>query len=140
MLGRYRPLWLNENGDLEVIDQRYLPHENRIRILSCGAGAAEAISDMTVRGAGVIGNVAAFGVYLIAREFNGDKKRIAKESAFIRASRPTAVNLMWAVDRMLAVIKNSDNVIEDAKAEAIIEDDFPEVARNDVGRTEAFGE
>ncbi len=134
MLGRYRPLWLNENGDLEVLDQRYLPHEKRIRLLASGAGAAEAISDMTVRGAGVIGNVAAFGVYLLAREFDGDKQRIAEEAAFIRASRPTAVNLMWAVDRMLQVIKHSDNVIEDAKAEAI------RICDEDVKRSKSIGE
>ena len=57
MQGKYRPLWLNDNGDLEVLDQRYLPHETKVRKLTTGADATEAISDMTVRGAGVIGNV-----------------------------------------------------------------------------------
>ncbi len=120
MHGKYKPLWLKENGDLEVIDQRYLPHENRTRILKSGADATEAIADMTVRGAGVIGNVAAFGVYLLAREFANDKNRIEKEAKKLRASRPTAVNLMWAVDRMMKVVHKSDNVVEDTKAEAIL--------------------
>ncbi len=134
MNGKYRPLWLNDNGDLEVLDQRYLPHEELMRVLKTAADATEAISDMTVRGAGVIGNVAAFGVYLAAREFPNDKERIIQESAKIRASRPTAVNLMWAVDRMLEVISRSDNVLHDARAEAI------KICDEDVKRSEKIGE
>ena len=68
MNGQYKALWLNNHGDLEVIDQRYLPFEKKTRILKTAHDACEAIKDMTVRGAGVIGNVAAFGVYLAARE------------------------------------------------------------------------
>lgn len=134
MLGKYRPLWLNDEGDLEVLDQRYLPHETKIRKLATGAEAAEAISDMTVRGAGVIGNVAAMGVYLLAREFGDDKARIKEGAMMIRAARPTAVNLMWAVDRMLDVIEKSDNVLRDAKAEAIA------ICDEDVKRSEKIGE
>ena len=134
MQGKYRPLWLNDNGDLEVLDQRYLPHETKIRKLTTGAEATEAISDMTVRGAGVIGNVAAMGVYLLARELRDDKARIKEEAMKIRASRPTAVNLMWAVDRMLGVIEKSDNVLSDAKAEAIA------ICDEDVKRSERIGE
>jgi len=133
MNGKYRPLWLNDNGDLEVLDQRYLPHETKVRKLTRGAEASEAISDMTVRGAGVIGNVAAMGVYLLAREFGDDKTRIKEEAMKIRASRPTAVNLMWAVDRMLNVIDKSNNVLADAKAEAIV------ICDEDVNRSETIG-
>lgn len=134
MLGKYRPLWLNDSGDLEVLDQRYLPHEKKTRILISGADATEAISDMTVRGAGVIGNVAAFGVYLIARECNGDKAKITQQAQLLRQSRPTAVNLMWAVDRMLELISSSDDVMNDAKAEAI------KICDEDVLRSKAIGE
>jgi len=133
MQGKYRPLWLNEDGDLEVLDQRYLPHETKIRRLTTGDETAEAISDMTVRGAGVIGNVAAMGVYLLAREFGDDKTRIKEEAMKIRASRPTAVNLMWAVDRMLDVIEKSNNVLIDAKSEAIA------ICDEDVKRSENIG-
>jgi methylthioribose-1-phosphate isomerase len=133
MNGKYRPLWLNDNGDLEVLDQRYLPHETKIRKLTTGAEATEAISDMTVRGAGVIGNVAAMGVYLLVREFADDKVRIREEAMKIRASRPTAINLMWAVDRMLDTIEKSDNVLSDAKAEAIA------ICDEDVKRSETIG-
>lgn len=134
MHGKYRPLWLNENGDLEVIDQRYLPHENKVRVLKTGADATEAISDMTVRGAGVIGNVAAMGMYLLAREFGNNKESIKRESAHIRSSRPTAVNLMWAVDRMLEVIEKSTDVLSDAKAEAIL------ICDEDVERSKKIGQ
>ena len=134
MNGKYRPLWLNDNGDLEVLDQRYLPHEELTRVLKTGDDATEAISDMTVRGAGVIGNVAAFGVYLLAREFPNDREKIIHKSATIRASRPTAVNLMWAVDRMLEVIKRSDNILSDARAEAI------KICDEDVKRSQKIGE
>ncbi len=134
MQGKYRPLWLNDNGDLEVLDQRYLPHETKIHRITKGAEVTEAISDMTVRGAGLIGNVAAMGVYLLAREFKNDKVRIKIEAMKIRASRPTAVNLMWAVDRMLDAIEESDNVLSDAKAEAIA------ICDEDVKRSEIIGE
>ncbi|MDX8387497.1 MAG: S-methyl-5-thioribose-1-phosphate isomerase [Ghiorsea sp.] len=133
MIGQYRPLWLNKNGDLEVLDQRFLPHESKARILKTGRDVAEAISDMTVRGAGVIGNVAAFGIYLIAREYADDKTRIIEEASFIRSSRPTAVNLMWAVDRMLAVVQSSENIMEDTKTEAI------KICDEDVQRSLAIG-
>lgn len=133
MNGQYRPLWLNEDEYLEVLDQRYLPHKELTKILKTGDDVTEAISDMTVRGAGVIGNVAAFGVYLLAREFTDDKEKIIQESAKIRASRPTAVNLMWAVDRMLKVVKQSNDILIDTKAEAI------KICDEDVVRTQKIG-
>ncbi|MDQ7004521.1 MAG: S-methyl-5-thioribose-1-phosphate isomerase [Ghiorsea sp.] len=133
MLGQYRALWLNHTGDLEVIDQRYLPFEKHVRVLKTASDACEAIQDMTVRGAGVIGNVAAFGVYLAAREFAGDKQKITQAALNIRGARPTAVNLMWAVDKMLEVVKHSDDVVSDCKAEAIRQTD------EDVKRTQAIG-
>jgi len=134
MNGIYRPLWLKDNGDLEVLDQRYLPHQELTRVLKTAADATEAISDMTVRGAGVIGNMAAFGVYLAVRESPNDMEKILEESAKLRASRPTAVNLMWAVDRMLNVVQSSSNILADAKAEAI------KICNEDVKRSQKIGE
>jgi len=134
MNGIYRPLWLKDNGDLEVLDQRYLPHQELTRVLKTAADATEAISDMTVRGAGVIGNVAAFGVYLAVRESPNDMEKILEESAKLRASRPTAVNLMWAVDRMLNVVQSSSDILADAKAEAI------KICDEDVKRSQKIGE
>jgi methylthioribose-1-phosphate isomerase len=76
---------------------------------------------MTVRGAGVIGNTAAFGVYLAARESGADLEKLQELSMQIRESRPTAVNLMYAVDRMLEVAKSctQEAMIKTLKQEAI---------------------
>lgn len=86
-------------GDaLELLDQRLLPRD--IRYVSCRTAheVANAIRDMVVRGAPAIGVAAAFGLALAAQR--GDD--LAAAAAELRASRPTAINLAWAVDRMLA--------------------------------------
>jgi methylthioribose-1-phosphate isomerase len=137
MQGKYRALWLDEAGNLEVIDQTKLPFEYETKVLTNAAESILSIKDMTVRGAGVIGNVAAFGVYLAAREVGGDLVILEALARQIRDSRPTAVNLMWAVDRMMAVAKNSTStgaeLVEVLKQEAIL------IADEDVARTEEIG-
>jgi methylthioribose-1-phosphate isomerase len=97
------------DGRLELIDQRLLPH--RFEYASCASAAevAEAIRSMVVRGAPAIGCAAAFGVALEAKR-QAHRARgqfdAAMETAFqaLAASRPTAVNLFWALDRMRAVL------------------------------------
>ena len=121
MKGKYRALWLDDNGDLIVRDQRVLPFIDTTVTISNTQSCVEAIQNMTVRGAGVIGNTAAFGVYLAARECGGDLTMLAEKAAAIRASRPTAVNLMWAVDRMMKVAEETapEKWQERLKTEAI---------------------
>ncbi len=68
MRGEYRALWLNDDDNLVVLDQRLLPFEEKSITITNTKETIEAISNMTVRGAGVIGNVGAFGVYLASRE------------------------------------------------------------------------
>ncbi len=137
MQGNYRALWLDEEGNLEVIDQTKLPFEYETKVLTNASESILSIKDMTVRGAGVIGNVAAFGVYLAAREVGGDLVMLEALATQIRDSRPTAVNLMWAVDRMMAVAKKSTAsgaaLVEVLKQEAIL------IADEDVARTEKIG-
>jgi len=137
MQGKYRALWLDDTGNLEVIDQTKLPFEYETKRLTNAAESILSIKDMTVRGAGVIGNVAAFGVYLAAREVGGDLVMLEALAKQIRDSRPTAVNLMWAVDRMMAVAKESSHtgvaLVECLKQEAIL------IADEDVARTEEIG-
>ncbi len=137
MQGKYRALWLDEAGNLVVIDQTKLPFEVETKVLTNAAESILSIKDMTVRGAGVIGNVAAFGVYLAAREVGGDLVMLEALARQIRESRPTAVNLMWAVDRMMAVAKESSTtgaaLVERLKEEAIL------IADEDVARTEEIG-
>ena len=107
MQGQYKALWLDKDNNLVVLDQRVLPFEERTVTLTNAQETIEAIKNMTVRGAGVIGNVAGFGVYLACRESDGDIEKTAILAQEIRESRPTAVNLMWAVDRMMKVGRNS---------------------------------
>src|SRR5258707_15100681 len=82
---------------LELLDQRLLPREVHYVACSDAHEVAVAIRDMIVRGAPAIGVSAAFGIALAAQR--GDDVDAA--AAELRASRPTAVNLMWALDRML---------------------------------------
>lgn len=105
----YRTIWLKpgDPGIVQAIDQRRLPFELVIEDLRTVAEVATAIRDMHVRGAGLIGATAGFGMYLAAREASkaGDFM-----SAFIaageqlNATRPTAVNLAWAVERQIKAV------------------------------------
>src|SRR5436309_14594387 len=89
-------------GDaLELLDQRLLPREMTYVACRDGHEVAAAIRDMVVRGAPAIGVSAAFGLALAA--IRGDDVEAAAEE--LRGTRPTAVNLMWALDRMLAVCR-----------------------------------
>lgn len=91
-----------------MIDQRLLPFEFTTVDFHTAEAVAEAITNMTVRGAPAIGASAAFGIALAAQNSRADsldalRAEVAAAGAVLRASRPTAVNLMWAVDNMLAL-------------------------------------
>jgi methylthioribose-1-phosphate isomerase len=125
----FRTIWLNEDGYIEVIDQRILPHKLEIVRLISYKDAVVAIKNMTVRGAPLIGATAAYGIYLAVREMiekqlNGE----FLEQAFdeLRASRPTAVNLFWALDRMRESLDNSDDFLKTSldQANSIVSDDI----------------
>ena len=95
----FRTLWPKEERGsvLQVIDQRQLPHAFVVEDLPTLEDTARAISEMHVRGAGLIGATAAYGMYQALRE-----GRDLKDAAtYLRQTRPTAVNLEWAVNRML---------------------------------------
>ncbi len=117
---------------LELLDQRLLPMETRYWRLTTGAEVAEAIRNMVVRGAPAIGIAAAYGVVLAARAHwaeNPDHWRESLDEDWQRlaASRPTAVNLFWALRRMEQIIAEcSSNPVERllAEARAIHEDDI----------------
>ncbi|WP_424363173.1 S-methyl-5-thioribose-1-phosphate isomerase [Methylocystis parvus] len=103
----YRTIWLGEDAgqgrSVAVIDQTRLPHCFETRTLANSDEAARAISDMTVRGAPLIGVTGAYGLALAAQE---DASDAALEAAYARllATRPTAVNLRWALDRVKALL------------------------------------
>jgi methylthioribose-1-phosphate isomerase len=100
----HRSIWLNADGwRVDIIDQTRLPHEFRVRSLESLDDAAEAIFGMRVRGAPLIGATAAYGVALALREAAGDDSLQCALSTLF-ATRPTAVNLRWALERMETVI------------------------------------
>jgi len=111
----YRSIWLNENGwSADIIDQTRLPHEFVIKTLSSMQDAAEAIRVMRVRGAPLIGATAAYGLALAMREDAGDEN-LESAAATLLATRPTAVNLRWALDRMqqeLSVTPMGERVVK----------------------------
>ena len=103
-----------DNDRLYLLDQRVLPNEEVYLELQTAADTANAITDMVVRGAPAIGVTAAFGVVLAARssyEQNGSdwKQVIQQDMEILAASRPTAVNLFWALERMSNLIKELDD-------------------------------
>ena len=107
----YRTVWLNEDreGEAMIIDQRWLPFRFVEETLRTTEDAATAIRDMHVRGAGCIGAVAAHGVYISACEAaaagpGAFKKTLREKADLLVSTRPTAVNLKWAVDRQLDAI------------------------------------
>ena len=100
----YRTIWLAEDGwSVLVIDQTRLPHSFEVVRLASARDAARAIAEMVVRGAPLIGATGAYGVALAASQDPSDAGLQAAADSIARV-RPTAVNLRWAVDRMLAAV------------------------------------
>ena len=123
-MNEIRPIeWAN--GTLRLLDQTLLPSEEVIVEARGYLEAIDAIRTMRVRGAPAIGVTAAYAVAMAARELDiSDRdtflRRLAEAGAEIKSARPTAVNLMWAVDRMIA-IANSESGIDTAKARLLDE-------------------
>jgi methylthioribose-1-phosphate isomerase len=109
----FRTLWPKDerSATLQIIDQRQLPHKFVIEDLPTLKDTARAIADMHVRGAGLIGATAAYGMY--QAECEGID--LATAADYLKSTRPTAVNLSWAVERM--ILANADG--KDLYVEAI---------------------
>ena len=126
---KFRTIWTTPDRYVEVIDQRRLPHEFVTVKLETYDDAEEAIKDMTVRGAPLIGATAAYGIYLAVREMVEDQREGSfLDEAFtaLRSSRPTAVNLFWALDKMREALDHCDgSFLETAwnTANTIVEED-----------------
>ena len=106
----YRSIWVDADGvTIEVIDQTRLPYEFEILELTTLADACTAIRDMVVRGAPLIGATAAYGIYLAMREDPSDAGLQLAGDALL-ATRPTAVNLRWALHKMQSRLENVEPV------------------------------
>ena len=114
----YRTIWY-EGNVVKIIDQTKLPHQFIIKDLKTVKDAINAIKIMEVRGAPLIGGTAAYGISLAVQE-NKDPEFIKKSAEELIQSRPTAINLKWAVDRMMKKLSgiNSDQILDIALKEA----------------------
>jgi methylthioribose-1-phosphate isomerase len=130
-----RSVWVEPDGwSVGVIDQTALPHRYATLRLATVADAARAIKSMQVRGAPLIGAVAACGIALALRQ---DASDAALERAYemLIATRPTAINLKWALDEMMAAVRNRPR--EDRVAAAYTR--AAEIADEDVAINQAIG-
>ena len=124
----YKTIWF-ENNIVKIIDQTKLPHQFLIKELKSVKDSINAIKHMEVRGAPLIGATAAYGLVLSIIEKN-DLSYLKKSSEELINSRPTAINLKWAVDRMmkkLLGVNNSDILkiaLDEAKAITIEDENF----------------
>jgi methylthioribose-1-phosphate isomerase len=100
---RWRTIWRNDDDTVGVIDQRLLPHEFKTLTLRTMEDCAEAIRNMTVRGAPLIGATAAYGMVFAAQKDASDAD-LSTAYAVLHQTRPTAINLKWALDRMQAAL------------------------------------
>ena len=135
----FRTIWLKESNDkiVQIIDQQHLPHQFVIKELASLEDFETAIKDMQVRGAGLIGASAGYGMYIAALEAakkNDFDKYLNDAANKLKATRPTAINLKWAVDRQLLAISKAKSIeekIKVAKMTAIeIADEDAEFCRN----------
>ncbi len=115
----FRTIWPDpENTNtICIIDQRQLPHHFVIESLTCLDDSIRAIKDMHVRGAGLIGATAAFGMYLaaISSPDHAVDEKLEQAALLLNKSRPTARNLGWAVERVLAQVRKIPDGIEKKK-------------------------
>ena len=122
----YKTIWFEDNC-VKIIDQTKLPHKFIIKDLKTVQDAINSIKNMEVRGAPLIGATAAYGLVLALLE-NNDQTFFKKSSEKLIKSRPTAINLKWAIDRMMKKISgvNSEKILEIALTEAkkICEEDI----------------
>ena len=100
----FRTIWTTETGAVRVIDQSRLPFEFVTLDLDTVADAARAITTMVVRGAPLIGATAAYGMALAMRDDRSDANLDRAYEMLIK-SRPTAINLKWALDEMMRTLR-----------------------------------
>ena len=141
----FRTIWLHpeDPGIVRIIDQRRLPHRYEVFDLRTHADGAFAIREMLVRGAPLIGATAAWSLYLAALEadragLEGESRRefIREAAGALAATRPTAVNLRWGIERMLETLRRSS----DAELVARLRAEAEAVCEEDVAISRGIGE
>ncbi len=132
----YRTVWLGRNDTVKIIDQTKLPFKFEISSLLMVEEFYSAIKHMQVRGAGCIGATAGYGMYVATKKYNGNYEKIEEAGKFLKSSRPTAVNLEYAVNKQLKALKNApiEDRIKVAKQTAKL------IANEDVESCRKIGE
>ena len=132
----YRSIWYDHSDfEVKIIDQRWLPHDFRIVSLTNLNQFAVAIRDMWVRGAPLIGATAAYGVAISLSNDASDSGLKNTYDTLIK-TRPTAINLKWALDRLIRVLKDVSEVDRASRALELAH----QVAEEDVGINKKIGE
>ena len=130
-----------QSDAVRMIDQRLLPTREVMRTYKDYRGVAEAIRTMVIRGAPAIGVAAAMGVALGMKGFAGERarKRFDLVAKTLRATRPTAVNLAWAVERMGRVLDASLD-LDDVKLFRRMRDEAIAIYREDLAANRSLGQ
>lgn len=131
----YRSLWWNaELKVVEIIDQRWLPHEFRTQSINTLQEYADAIVEMRVRGAPLIGATASYGI-AFAMQQDASDANLEEAASFLHDTRPTAINLRWAINRMRAALKEQSPEQRPEIALSLAH----EIADEDVGINDRIG-
>lgn len=140
----YRSIWLDEDDltAIRVIDQRTLPFSFDILTLKSVDDICMAIRTMAVRGAPLIGAAAAWGVYLSYIEHQNDKDplvSVAEDAARLKATRPTAVNLEWAVDLIMKALCDIHATVKTLHAASLLRKHVTDLSNSEAERSRQIG-
>jgi len=132
----YRSVWVDvqDGWSVRIFDQTRLPWSVEILSLTSSEQVAHAIRTMQVRGAPLIGAVASYGLALALRR-DASTEAMEREAAMLVATRPTAVNLGWAIDRLLTRLRNT----RPADRVAVAYEEAGRICDEDVAQNEAIG-
>ena len=135
----FRTIWLHptDTSVVQIIDQRWLPHEYRVHDLHTWQDGMRAIDEMYVRGAPLIGATAAWSLYLAAAASESPATSVREAAAALLQSRPTAVNLRWAVERILHIVAQTP---ADADVAALLRADAEAICDEDIAISRGIGE
>ena len=137
----YRTIWISkqDNSIVRIIDQRFLPYKFIIQDLKTVDDIVRAIKEMQIRGAGLIGVTAGYGMYLAtinSKKENNPDIYIKEAAEKLKATRPTAINLSYAIERQMGEIENEKNPQEKVKIALKVAED---IANEDIENCRRIG-
>jgi len=136
-VGAYHSLQFH-NGILRILDQRALPLNTIYRDLTSVSDVVDAIRTLAVRGAPAIGAAAAYGLVLALGETPGGRERLAAAADELQAARPTAVNLKWALSRVMARVESATSLSQNALRQVVL-DEANAIFEEDIANNRALG-